>query len=72
SASRVHAALSRAQERLAVLPDYAFRGGDGASEARRRAGTSAAGILGGVLTLAVVLGVGLALRRFRPGARRGT
>lgn len=57
------AALAGTRERLALLPDYGFRGSEKARGAARRAGTSAAGLLGGVVTLAAVLVVGVGLRR---------
>jgi len=63
----VHAALAALQAKLAVLPDYAFRTGapaDGTDAAgSSRAGTSVAGLVGGLATLACCLGLGLLLRR---------
>jgi cobalt/nickel transport system permease protein len=59
--------LARAQERIALLPDYGSRG----SERRPGLdpGTSTAGLLGGLLVGGGVLGLGLAAGAWR---RRGT
>ena len=67
-----HRVLAAIQERLAVLPEYAFRAGagsDGASVqagADARLGSSLAGVVGGLLTLALCVLIGIALRQ-RPG-----
>jgi len=69
--SRVHALLASLQAETALLPDYAL---PSASEPSRsepeqpawptvEAGTSLAGIVGGVVTFALVLLVGLVVRR---------
>lgn len=60
---RLHALLSRAQEKLAAFPDYAPRGAEPS-----RGGTSAAGLLGVAATLGLVAGAALLLRAF---GRRG-
>lgn len=67
----VSRAAEKLQERTAILPDYALKGGE--SEQRSSAptsewpavdgGTSVAGVLGSALTLVVVAGIGLILRR---------
>jgi crotonobetainyl-CoA:carnitine CoA-transferase CaiB-like acyl-CoA transferase len=55
-----------------VLPEYAFRAGTGSHDviaqagADARLGSSLAGVVGGLLTLALCALLGLALRR-RPG-----
>lgn len=71
----VHAALASLQERTAFLPDYTFRKHAGAAtpgpqpegeqkkEGGERLGTSTAGLIGTVLTLALVFGCGLVLRK---------
>jgi len=69
--SRVHALLASLQARTVLLPDYALpsAGGPTQSEASRPAwpavdaGTSLAGVVGGVATFALVLLVGLVIRR---------
>lgn len=58
----VHAVIARAQALTSVLPGYAVRG------APEAAGTSAAGLLGAAITLALALGAGAGLRAL---ARRG-
>lgn len=66
-----HAWLARWQQRTALLPDYDLPAPHATAanepEARSwpavKAGTSLAGLLGGVSTLTLVLGVGWALRR---------
>lgn len=52
----VHGRLAQAQAATALMPDYALGAGES------RAGTSLAGIGGGVVTLVVVVGVGALLR----------
>jgi cobalt/nickel transport system permease protein len=54
----IHASLGALQEKTVFLPDYGFKGGEGS-----RSGTSTAGIIGGSLTLLVVGGIALALRK---------
>ncbi|WP_119286530.1 energy-coupling factor ABC transporter permease [Azohydromonas sediminis] len=69
----VHGALAAVQERTTVLPDYALQASKpdgGAGEAPATwpavdAGTTLAGIVGGVLTLVTVTAIGWALRRRR-------
>jgi len=57
----LQARITRAQASTAALPDYAFRGKE-----TSRAGTSFAGVTGGLLTLALVAGAGWVLKRRRP------
>lgn len=66
----LHAALVAVQERTALLPGYAFKergtaGDPSQALLRERAGTSAAGLLGGLLTLLLtgLVGLGLKYRR---------
>jgi len=69
----VPAALKSLQERTAFLPDYGFK--PPANEAKVKeevppwpnvdAGTSVSGLIGGVLVLAMALGIGWAIRAFR-------
>lgn len=78
--SGVQAALGRLQQKSALLPGYGFRdetpgtaeGSDAQSGSTRaggdRAGKSLAGVVGGAITLALALLVGLALK-LRPGRR---
>lgn len=54
----IHAGLGALQEKTALLPDYGFKGKEGS-----HTGTSTAGVLGGFLTLIVVGGITLVLRR---------
>jgi len=61
----VHRALARAQE-AAPMPGYALAG----SKAPSRGQTSLAGVLGGLLTLALVALVAQVLRRFRKAHAR--
>lgn len=61
---RVHSALAGLQERTAVLPDYGFGGKAGAAEtAVADAGTSVAGLVGGLLTLAFAGLAGVLLKK---------
>jgi cobalt/nickel transport system permease protein len=65
----IHATLARLQQRLAVLPDYALPSAAAKDEHAVwpdvDAGTSLAGVVGGVATLVLVAAVGLLLRRRR-------
>lgn len=54
----VHARLGALQAKAALLPDYGFKG-----EEPSKSGTSASGIIGGLLTLAVVAGIAFILRK---------
>jgi cobalt/nickel transport system permease protein len=71
-AHAVHLLLAAIQERLAVLPEYAFHVGAGSHDASIQAGADArlgasfAGVVGGLLTLALCVLIGIALHR-RPG-----
>jgi len=60
---RLHALLAGMQERTALLPDYGFKGGDEAPHGVEQAGTSVAGLVGGLLTLALAALAGLLLRK---------
>jgi cobalt/nickel transport system permease protein len=71
---RVHRGLAALQQRLAPFPDYTFRPptSTGGAETRPRAnrtGTSVAGVVGGLVTLAVAGMVGWLLRRRGAGRR---
>jgi len=59
----VHAGLDRAQKGAALLPEYGFRD-RGAAEPTRLE-TSLSGVVGGALTLALVAGAALLLKRRR-------
>lgn len=60
-ADGVHRTLADTQQRVAVLPDYAFK--QPATGAGVRTGTSVAGLVGALITLAVAGLAGLLLRR---------
>ena len=68
----VHTRLAAVQERTAILPDYDFHAAGtatpAAAPARASPGTSVAGVVGGLLTLVLVVLVGLALRTRRATA----
>ena len=67
--TQLHATIGSVQQETALLPHYGFRGpaATGASRpGHERLGTSVAGILGGFMTLALALLVGVALKA-RPG-----
>ena len=57
-ADNIHARLTALQAKAALLPGYGFKGEEGS-----KTGTSASGIIGGLLTLVVVAGIALALRK---------
>ena len=57
----LHARFASLQEKAAILPDYGFQGEDASKTA-----TSTSGIIGGLLTLAVVAGIAFALRKKKP------
>jgi cobalt/nickel transport system permease protein len=73
-----HASLARLQEKTALLPDYGFRGqesNDAVEGAQQEdawpavdAGTSVAGLVGALLTVAVLVLAGFVLRRRHAGA----
>jgi cobalt/nickel transport system permease protein len=73
----VYSALADIQERTSILPDYGFPAGgeeDGAKEEvwpAVDAGTSLAGLVGAVLTCALVMSAGLAASRFNRRAPAG-
>ena len=54
----IHARLGALQEKTAVLPDYNFKGKEGS-----KAGTSTAGLVGGVVCLGVMGGAAFLLRK---------
>jgi cobalt/nickel transport system permease protein len=66
-ATGVHALVARVQAATALLPGYAFPGARDAGAA-----TSLAGIVGALLTLAVAIAGGAALRTFARGGRART
>jgi cobalt/nickel transport system permease protein len=69
----VPAALKRAGEKTAILPDYRFKTPADGTQAKEEApswpnvdaGTSVSGLVGGVLVLAVAFGIGWAIRAIR-------
>ncbi|HAM32497.1 MAG TPA: cobalamin biosynthesis protein CbiM [Deltaproteobacteria bacterium] len=69
----IAAAAKRLQEKIAFLPDYGFKPPEGKSRGTEEApawpnidaGTSASGLIGGLLVLAMALGIGWAIRAFR-------
>lgn len=67
--SAAHDAASQVQESTALMPDYALPAGDSDNAA---AGTSAAGILGGGITLAAAACIGFVITRFRRKSRKQT
>lgn len=78
----VHAALAALQERIAVLPDYAFRksaeaasiatGDEAGDDQESRLGSSVSGIFGGTVALVLVLLIGLLLKwRVRAASEGG-
>jgi cobalt/nickel transport system permease protein len=81
----IPAALKRVQEKTAILPEYGFKPPANEPKAKEAApswpnvdaGTTASGLIGGVMVLAMALGIGWAIRAFRgkrsapPSARPG-
>jgi len=67
----VHGALGTLQEKVTILPDYDFPRSSGEDSAASEAGTTVAGLIGGVLTLAFAAVVGLLLKRRSRGVRVG-
>jgi cobalt/nickel transport system permease protein len=69
----VPAALKSVREKTAFLPDYGFKPPANETKAKKEApswpnadaGTSVSGLVGGVLVLAVSIGIGWAIRAFR-------
>jgi cobalt/nickel transport system permease protein len=57
----IHGAVAVLQEKTALLPDYSFKGGAAAENSRL--GTTASGLLGGVLTLGGIVLFGVLLRK---------
>lgn len=70
ASSEVHKRSAEFQESTTLLPGYALPAPSGEDTADRqpdnRIGTSLAGILGGVITLLLCLGIGILLRRRTP------
>ncbi len=63
-AGGTHETLARVQEKTALLPDYSLRQNEEpASRFAPQAGTSLAGVVGGLLTMGVALVVGILLKR---------
>lgn len=62
AAHGTHDALAALQQKLAFLPDYALPA-SGETDRDRRLGTSIAGIVGGLVTLALCLVIGALLRQ---------
>lgn len=62
--NRVHSFLSQIQEKIAFLPEYGFKN-SGAEETaeNRRTGTAISGILGGIITIALVFLAGFFLKK---------
>jgi cobalt/nickel transport system permease protein len=81
----IPAALKRVQEKTAFLPEYGFKPPANEPKAKEEApswpnvdaGTTVSGLIGGVMVLAMALGIGWAIRAFRgkrsapPSARPG-
>ncbi|MDH3997293.1 MAG: energy-coupling factor ABC transporter permease [Desulfuromonadales bacterium] len=65
-----HATAAAVQEKTALLPDYALPATEGVADdaQRQRVGTSLSGIVGGLVTLAFCLVIGLVLKK-RGGKR---
>jgi cobalt/nickel transport system permease protein len=71
-AGGLHAQVAAVQEKTALLPDYGFKtdNPDAVSSSKQRMGTSLSGLLGGGLSLAIALLIGLALKPMsRPSER---
>jgi cobalt/nickel transport system permease protein len=66
----LHAVVTALQEKTAFLPDYGFKKSENGikSHMADNLGTSVSGIVGGVLTLAIVVLSGFLLKRRRPTA----
>ena len=63
SASSLHLWAAQIQERLALLPDYDFLGGEGSM------GTSFSGIVGALLVLVVCVAVCVAIKKMKKAAK---
>lgn len=66
----IHSQLADIQDKISFLPDYGFKTGDtapdqagGSSWPAVDGGTTASGLVGGAITLALALGLGLLFRR---------
>lgn len=74
----VHSALSRLQEKMAILPDYGFQRSKEAEEGETSGetwpavniGTSVSGVVGGFLTLILAAGAAAAVKLFFRGKSR--
>jgi cobalt/nickel transport system permease protein len=63
---------TRLQQRTAVLPDYAFKGAGAEESTVKKTGSALSGLLGGTITLLLVVGAGwLLARRQRAAKERG-
>jgi len=68
-ADSIHNTLKRLQEKSSLMPDYGFKlSASDTSAAPHDTATSAAGFLGGLLTLAVSLTIGFFLKRRQTGS----
>lgn len=54
----IHQGATSLQEKISFLPDYGFKNGDS------RIGTTTSGIIGGLLTLTLAIGIGIITNRF--------
>ncbi len=64
SSTAAHRVLSEAQEKTAILPDYAFKERAAEPAGKADPGTSLSGIVGILLTLGIVVLVGYLLKKF--------
>ena len=64
--SRLHQWLGDMQNKFAILPDYNFKSGVGASE---QVGTSISGVVGAIITLLLAAGVGMIIKTFTKKSR---
>jgi len=64
---KAHEALTTAQEKMAILPDYTLPGEAGRGNNNHRVGKTVSGIVGGALTLVLCTLVGVVLHRKRQG-----
>lgn len=60
---RIHDTLAAVQEKLALFPDYAWRTDQSATATAAATGTGLAGLVGGLVTLALCALIGLLLRK---------
>lgn len=73
SSGKVHSMLASLQEKTAFLPDYSFKAAEHSETSPAwpavDAGTSVSGLVGGLLTLALAMLAGLALKAWRSALR---